>query len=1013
MKAKYIFLLLIGVIFSSTSYAQQNKSVMGQILSPSGEPVIAVTVIEKGTTNGAFSDIEGNFKLELSAPTATLIFTMIGYTPVEQQVKQGEVINVIMEEELVQLEELVVVGYGVVKKSDLTSSITSVKGEDLKQVTAGNPVAALQGKANGVQVINSGGPRSQPTVVIRGATTVNGSSPLYVVDGVPMGTDISFINQNDIESMEILKDASAAAIYGTRGSNGVILITTKKGKEGKTQFQFVSSTGVNMLPKPDLADAHEYEKVMKARFANDGTGANWNGKEGWLPGEGTDWWDEVVKPYSFVQSHSLSFQGGKDKVRYSGSLGYYGEDSNFETGYWNRINGRFNVGMDLTSKLDLSVDFVPVVENWQNTPNALASVMKIDPTTPVRPSSGFIDDNVYNNYARSNNNAVWNPAGIVKRGETNSTSVYRLLLNPKLTYKPIDGLVLMSQFSVNTVFNRSSNFNPEFFIDNLERNDMSSVNQSATDRIDWNWTNTATYNFNVRGKHSFSIMGGYTAEMFSTRTLNGYIEGIPNNDSNLWFLSSGTMNPDVSGKLTNYTLMSLLGRFMYNYDHKYYLTLSTRRDGSSRFPENNKWGLFPSVSASWRVSEENFMDNLDWLTDLKVRGGWGRVGNQNIPANSFIDLMRDADYVLGGERWIGTTLAQLGNSNLIWETVEDMNFGVDVSLLNGRLNLVGDVFQKTSRDMLLKRENLLILGYPMWNGEMMMNVGSMQARGWEFSVNWQDNVGEKFSYNVGLNLSSVQTKALKLVGDKPILESDFYNDFIIRNEEGGLISRFYGYKTAGIFQDQSEVNSHTDQYGNLLQPDAQPGDIRYLDLNGDGIIDEDDKDYIGNPFPDLMVGLNIELTYGNWDFKTNFYGTFGNEIYNSTMSDLDGGTNRVNVRRGAYDQAWSGPGSTNAYPRLTEIDPNGNYRRVSDFFVEDGSYFRCRLIQIGYTFPRELLNGKELRLSVSGQNLFTLTNYSGMDPERAMSGASVISSGVDRYGYPNPKTLLFGLNLNF
>lgn len=1004
-------MLFIVVLFSSTIYAQNNV-VKGSIVSASGEPGIAVTVVEKGTTNGMISDIDGNFRITIQNQPTTLIFSMIGFVAKEVEVAGGENLSVVLQEEILQLEEMVVVGYGAVKKSDLTSSITSVKGDDLKQITTGNPVNALQGKANGVQVINSGGPRSQPSVVIRGATTVNGSNPLYVVDGVPMGTDISFLNQNDIESMEILKDASASAIYGTRGSNGVILITTKKGKSGKTNFQFVSSFGFNTLAKPDMADAHEYEQVIQTRFLNDGTGSSWNGKTGWLPGEGTDWWDEVVNTAAVVQSHSLSFQGGREKVRYSGSIGYYGEDSNFDTGYWNRINGRFNVGVDLAPKVDLSVDFVPVMEEWQNTPNALSSAMRMDPTTSVRPEES-LSDNVYDNYARSNNNTIWNPAGIVHRGETNKTTVYRFLVNPKLTYKPIDGLVLMSQFSVNSVFNRSSNFSPEFFIDNLERNDISSMNQTGTNRVDWNWTNTATYNFTIGDKHNLSAMVGYTAEKFATHTLNGYIEGIPNNDSNLWYLSAGTLNPDVSGKSTYNTLMSGLGRFMYNYDNKYYLTMTARADGSSRFPTNNKWAVFPSVSGSWRMSKEEFMQDISWLTDLKLRAGWGQVGNQNIPANSYLDLLRDADYVFGGDRWVGTALSQLGNSNLIWETVEDINIGTDISLLNGRLNLVGDVFQKTSRDMLLTRENLLILGYPMWNGEMVMNVGSMQARGWEFSANWQDNVGEKWSYNVGLNLSSVETKALTLAGDKPILEGAFNNDFIIRNEEGGLISRFYGYKTDGIFQDMSEVYSHTNENGVVLQPDAQPGDIRYKDLNGDGIIDEDDKDFIGNPFPKLMVGLNIGVSYGNWDLQTNFYGTFGNDIYNSTMTDLDGGTNRVNVRAGALDQAWSGPGSTNKYPRLTEIDPNGNYRRVSDFFVEDGSYFRCRLLQIGYTVPSRLLNGKELRLSLSGQNLFTITNYSGMDPERAMSGASVISSGIDNYGYPNPKTILFGLNFNF
>ncbi len=1011
MKITNILLTVAGVLIALVTHSQGLSPITGTVVSNSGEPMPA-TVIEKGTTNGAISDVDGNFQIHVKSKAVTLTFSQIGFKTVEVEAKPGDKLSIVLHEDALELDELVVVGYGQMKKSDLTSSITSVKGDELKKITTGNPINALQGLANGVQVVNSGGPRSQPSVIIRGATTVNGSSPLYVVDGVPVGNDISFINQNDIASMEILKDASASAIYGTRGSNGVILVTTKKGEVGETRFQFNSSFGFNSLDKPDLADAHEYEKVTKARFLNDGTAVSWNGKNDWQPGEGTDWWDEVVNKRAPIQSYSLSFQGGRKDVRYSGSLGYYNEDSNFDAGYWNRINGRFNVAVDFSPKVSASVDFVPVMESWENTPGALSSVMRIDPSTPVlRPESEW-DDNEYNHYARSNNNAVWNPAGIVQRGNSNKTTVYRALINPQVTYKPIENLVIRSQFSVNTTFNRSNSFTPEFFIDNLERNDISSVRQSSTDRFDWNWTNTATYTKTIREKHNFSGMVGYTAEKFTTNTTNAYIEGIPNNDESLWFLTSGTMNPDVSGKLTVNTLLSGLGRFSYNYDNRYYITASVRTDGSSRFPTESKWAVFPAVSGSWRVSKENFMKEVDVITDLKIRAGWGRVGNQAIPANQFMDLIRESDYIFNGDRNNGTSLSVLGNPNLLWETVEDINIGVDLSMLDGRLNIIADVFQKTSHDMLLARENLLILGYPMWNGEMYMNVGSMRAKGWEFSAAWKDKIN-KLNYNLGLNLSSVESRAMKLAGDKPILTGDFYNDYIINNVEGGRISRFYGYKTDGIFQTESEVRSHTNEYGQSIQPNAKPGDIRYKDLNGDGTLDEEDKDFIGDPFPKLMIGLDFGFDYGAWDFKTNFYGTLGNDIYNKTLSELNGGTQRVNVSAGAYDRAWNGAGSTNIHPRLSDIDPNGNYRRVSDYFIEDGSYFRCRLIQLGYTVPKHLLKGNELRISVSAQNLFTITNYSGLDPERAAAGSSVISKGVDYYGYPNPKTFLLGVNFNF
>lgn len=1003
---KYLFFLLS--IISLSLYGQQVK-ISGHVVSASdNEPMIGATVMIKGTPVGTVTDLDGNYTLADVPANGELTFSMIGFSSQNIKLNGRTIINVSLSEDVEALDEVVVIGYGVVKKSDLTSSIATVKGDDLKSMASGNAMYSLQGKANGVQITSGGGPGATPRVIIRGVTTVNGSDPLYVVDGMPVGTNINFLNQDDIENIEVLKDASAAAIYGTRGSNGVILVTTKKGKEGKTQFQFNSSIGFLTMEKPSVAGASEYEKVFKTRYTNDGNVPVWNGKDNITDAEGTDWWNEVVKDVATMQSYSLSFQGGSDKIVYSGSIGYFRQDSHYDYGYWDKLTARFNTEYRFNKMVKVGMDFSPKLERWDDTPSLLNDAMRMDPTTPVfRPEEEWTD-NPYDNYSRSHNSQVWNPAGNVARMNS-STSEYGLMMNPYVNIEPIKGLVIRSQFGVNARFRLSDSFSPKFFIDNLEQRELSQVSRKSDQWIDWNWTNTINYMTNF-GKHNINVMGGYTMEKFSSYWLSGSRDNTPSNHPNLQYVDAGTQNMVAGGSNSYVTLISYLARVMYNYDNRYYLTASTRVDGSSKFPTGNKYATFPALSGAWRITGEEFMRAQEIFSNLKLRAGWGRVGNQNIDSNAFLSLVGNSDYVLGGDRVLGTSVSSIGNSNLRWETVEDFNIGVDLGVLDGRLNITADLFQKRSKDMLLQKENLLVLGYPMWNGQMWTNIGEMEAKGWEFSATWNDSAKD-FNYEVGLNLSSVKNKAIKLSGDSPILTGGFNGDYIIRNEEGGEISRFYGYVADGLFQNQTEVNAHTSETGTLLQPNAVPGDIRFKDLNNDGVLDENDKTYIGSAFPDLMVGLNTRFAYKNFDLVANFYGTIGNDIFNTTK-EMYSGVGGSNVWAGTLDAAWHGEGTSNDIPRLSVNDANNNYRRVSSFFVEDGSYFRCKLLQIGYTFPKSFSQQVGVRISLSAQNLFTITKYSGMDPERAAMG-SAIQSGIDGVGYPNPRTFLVGLNLNF
>lgn len=1005
---RYLFLLLS--FFTLSLYAQQVK-LTGNVSSASDkEPMIGVTIMVKGTPTGTVTDFDGNYTLEVPS-NSTIIFSMIGYKTQEIKVNNRPHINVVMAEDVEALDEVVVIGYGAVKKSDLTSSISTVKGEELKSMASGNAMTSLQGKVNGVQVTNAGGPGASPRVIIRGVTTVNGSDPLYVVDGMPVGTNINFLNQEDIESMEVLKDASAAAIYGTRGSNGVILITTKKGKEGKTQFQFNTSIGFLTLSKPDVAGASEYEKVFKTRYTNDGNEPVWNGKDNYTDAEGTDWWDKTVKKVATMQSYNLSFQGGSEKIVYSGSIGYFRQNSHYDYGYWDKLTARFNTEYRFNKIVKAGMDFSPKLERWDDTPNLLNDAMRMDPTTPVmRPEEDWTD-NEYDNYSRSHNSQVWNPVGSVARMDKSSDE-YGLLMNPYINIEPIKGLTIRSQFGVNARFRISNKFEPKFFIDNLEQKEQSYVERKTEDWIDWNWTNTINYMTSL-GKHNINVMGGYTMEKFSKYWVMGSRENTPSNLDELHYVNAGTMNQKSEGTNEYTTLISYLARAMYNYDNRYYLTASIRVDGSSKFPTGSKYATFPAVSGAWRIMGEPFMQDQELFSNLKLRAGWGRVGNQNIDSNAYLTLVGASDYVIGGDRILGTSVSSIGNPNLKWETVEDINIGIDMGLLNGRLNITADWFQKKSTDMLLKKDNLLILGYPMWNGQMWTNIGKMKATGWEFSANWNDKIND-FGYELGVNLSSVKNKTEKLVTDTPLLSGSFNGDFITRTEEGGEVSRFYGYVADGIFQNQTEVNAHTSEKGELLQPSAVPGDIRFKDLNNDGVLDDKDKKYIGNAFPDLMIGFNTHFTYRNWDLIANFYGTIGNDIYNKTM-EMYSGAGGSNVYAGTFDKAWHGEGTSNDIPRLSVNDANNNYKRVSSFFIEDGSYFRCKLLQIGYTLPKSFSRYIGVRVSLSAQNLFTITNYSGMDPERAaLSGdAGIIETGIDGVGYPNPHTFLVGLNLTF
>lgn len=1012
MNKKYI-IAAMATSFALNMNAQSVK-VTGNVVDSNNEPVIGAYIKVKGSNRGAVTDLDGHYTIDADK-NATLVISYVGMANQEEKVGNRSQINFVLKDDANDLNEVVVIGYGQVKKGDLTSSISAIKGDKLEKLSTGNVMNALQGQVNGVQISGAGDPGASPRVIIRGVTTVNGSDPLYVVDGMPVGTNINFLNQNDIESMQVLKDASASAIYGTRASNGVILITTKKGKKGDAKFNVTATVGLQTLKKQNMADSQEYKKVFDARYTNDGNVSPFKGSADTY----TDWWKECINDVAVQQNYDLSFSGGNDKMIYSGSIGYYKQDSQYKVGQWQKLSARFSTEYNFNKIVKAGVDFTPRYEQWDDTPNLkdgspnlMSAIMAMDPTTPVmRPESEWTS-NPYSNYERSHNNQEYNPVATVARLDSGG-SEYGLLATPYVSLTPIKGLTIKSAFGLNARFRRTDSFNVNFFIDNLEQNQNNNATRKMENWVDWNWTNTVNYMTTINKKHNINLMGGYTMERFQDYWAQAYSENIPNNDESLRYPSSGTKNPAATGTDSFTSLVSYLGRVMYNYAEKYYLTASIRVDGSSKFSKDNKWATFPSVSGAYRLTGEEFMKNQKVFDDIKIRAGWGKVGNQNIDNSAYLSSIGTTTYVFGGtpNRIIGSTVSGIGNTNLKWETVEDWNVGLDLALLQSRLKITADYFEKTSHDMLMKKDNLLILGYPMWNGQMWENVGKMKASGWELGINWNDQI-QDFTYGVGLNLSQVKNKAVKLNGDY-IWTGGFSGDYIVRNAEGESLSQFWGYKTAGIFQNETEVKSYTNEHGESLQPNAKPGDLRFVDLNNDGVIDSNDKTHIGNPFPDLMVGLNLNAAYKGFDLVANFYGTFGNDIFNKNIGRY-AGTDGQNVYAGTYDKTWRTDNTGAEFPRLSVNDSNMNYKRVSDFFVEDGSYFRCKLLQIGYTLPKQCFNNKlNLRLSFSAQNLFTITNYSGADPEAASMGKSVTEAGIDYTGYPNPRTFLFGLNMSF
>jgi len=1004
MKYKFIG-FCFAVLCSIATYGQ--ITIKGTVKDKEALPIPGANVAVKGTGTAVSTDFDGKYSIVIPNKNAQLQFSYIGFTTNTVTVGDKVVVDVVLEQAGQALDEVVVIGYATVKKKDVTTSISSIKGKELQTMTVGNVTESLQGKVSGVQITTAGGPGAQPRVLIRGISTVNlSTNPLYVVDGIPMGTGINFLSNNEIESMDVLKDASASAIYGSRASNGVILITTKKGKSGKPKFNVDWSNGYQIMNNPYImANAESYAEIMNKANTNSGY-AEYKPNPEQYRGKTTDWWGTGITRATPLTNASIGVSGGSEKNTYAASLNYYEAKSFLGVGGWKRITARIADDFKFSDKVSMGITLNPRFETY-GSPGNWADFVRIDPITPIYKPANQLNgtENIYSIYARSDT-FVYNPVAAVARYD-DYTDQYNLNTNSYLQFEPIKGLVFRTQGSIEFGNSVTTKFIPDFIIDAaFEKAEINSIERKSTTSVDWTWANTVTYSKTFAEKHKASLMIGNSMEENNGKDVKGYGEGLPNNSDSVRELSAATKNYKSEGNSWSSAIMSYISRLSYNYDSKYYLTANFRRDGSSRFRGDNKWGNFPSASTSWRISNEGFMENTkSVLNNLSLRAGWGRVGNQSLPSNVFDSNIGQGYYVYGSNNVVITSFpSSLANKDIKWETVEDINFGLDFGFWKNKLSGSLEYYEKKTIDMLFKKQFPSYGGFPD-NSRIWTNVGSMKSNGIDLLLSYKNKKND-FSYGADFTFTTVNIKMVSLATKGEKLYGSSNRTLTEEGEEPGY---YYGYVADGLFQNQTELNSHTNENGSLIQPNAKAGDIRFKDINNDGILDDKDRTKLGSPWADFTMGLNLSFAYKNFDLIANFYASIGNELVNQNISELYNGASLINKVANLDQIAWNGEGTSNDVPRLSKDDNNENFTKFSSFYVEDGSFLRMKNIQIGYTFLNQFGLDK-FRLSLSGQNLWTVTKYKGVDPE---VGGDVLGSGFGGWNYPVQPTVLLGLNVAF
>ncbi len=981
--------------------SQPQGKLTGKVSDKAGNPLPGVTVMVKGTKMGTITNDIGFFELSDIPANAALIFSFIGMKTTEVPVTGKTLLELVMEEEAIGIEEVVAIGYGTQKKRNITGAVSTVSTNEVNRIPVAGIDQALQGQVAGVTVTeNYGSPGAGIQVRIRGIGTIGDSDPLYVIDGVPTKDFINSLNTNDIESISVLKDASAAAIYGARAANGVVLITTKKGKTGVTQVNVDVQYGIqNVSKKLDLLSASDYAAISNEALVNEGRTAVWNTSG---LGKGTDWQDVIFRSAAF-QKYDISVTSGNEKTKYLTGIGYYGQDGIVKFSGFNRYNIRFNLDSRISEKFTIgtNLNLSRISEDLIDTEinGVVRAAIFQPPTIQVYKADG--------SYAGpgANEGDAQNPLGMASRSDK-TLKQNQLFGNLFAEYLILPELKFKSSFGMNVYSSQAKDFDPTFSEGNANRT-INSLTQEDVDYFDILWENTISFSKTLNQKHQLEALAGNTLQKAQTDNIYGYREGFTNNEKYLQYLDAGSSNDKSRGNLKEWALASFFGRLNYGFSDKYLVAANIRMDGSSRFGKSNRWGLFPSASAGWRISKESFFQ-VPFIDDLKLRASWGQLGNQDIGLYAFSSTLSQTFYTLGKDQSLRVAYAPSSdyNPDVKWETTTQLDFGFDLSAFKYRLLLSADYYDKKTTDM------LLILPQPMTSGfgsTGYENLGEVDNKGFEFQASWKDNIG-RFRYSLNGNIATFRNKVVSLGEINEPITSGLFFDMSTRTEVGHSIREFYGYVTDGIFQKQAEIDAHARQTG------AKPGDIRFKNLNTDEVIDSNDRTFIGNPYPDFTYGLNATLGYGNFDLSLFFQGQYGNEIYNATTFWLTNSAYNYNKGKEILDR-WTGPGTSNSEPRLSTVDANQN-ARGSDRYIEDGSYLRLKSLQLGYSLPESFLKKagiSKARIYFSGYNLLTFTNYSGYDPEVGASRGSLgdRTIGFDEVTYPRNKSYILGVNLTF
>lgn len=1035
---------LLAVFVLAPVWAQNSgRIISGKVVDESGEPLAGAVVMINGDSSSAVgTDIDGKFSIAATSGKNVLTVSMIGFRTTSVDAVPGQSIEIVAQQDSYELEGVVFTGYSAIAKKDMTGAVGVVGGKELKAMPVTSVNDVLQGKVAGLTITStSGTPGAGSVARIRGIGSITGStSPLYIVDGLPQN-GIDYLNPNDIESIAVHKDASVAAIYGSRGANGIIVVTTKNGQNSERmsvsydgyaawqspwkrpymlnaeqyiQYKNLAADNAGQERIPAFATQERIDAVLN--FVRKNTGEN-----------GTDWWNEIINRNAFMQNHNVSLSGGSKNVGIMSSLAYTGQDGIVKGTMYQRISWRNNFNAKISKRISLKGNFNIINEKRhlvdENNPftGTIFTAMGADPITPVFRNNlvevpallsqimdGYEADNLYSQYSGILFSNKRNPVAQIQRMRQSTYDYLYIMGGADLEIKFCDFLKFDSRFGMNLSRSAVDGFQPKYRLNANDYTNESSVTANTSRSDYYVWEQLLSYEQSA-GKFKWGALLGTSAELTNGSFVDASVEGLPDNNPDMAVMAAGTINAKVGGYPYSSSLLSFFGGVNFDYGSKYLVSANLRYDGSSKFAKGHKWGLFPSVSAAWRFSGEEFMKSAgSWLSDGKIRASYGHIGNQNIGGGAYMSTWGSTIY----DRYnfgspstavIGAGVTSVGNPELMWETSRQFDVGLDLSFFNNSLDFVVDYFVKNIDNMLMQEPQPTTLGlisYPY------ANVGSMKNEGWEFGINYRKGFGDWF-LTASANISTYRNKVKSLGNGDAIYGYAYNKNVVTKTEVGKPVGYFYGYVTNGIFQNAEQVE------GSPQRETAVPGDVRYKDLNNDDVIDDNDRTMIGSPWPDFVYGITLGAAWKGFDFNLFIQGSQGNDVMNMTLLDFESGTGYMNARSDYLSRAWSGEGSTDRYHRISARQ-EGNLL-VSDYFLEDGSYARIKNVQLGYDFCNRVIKKNKIisqcRLYLSAQNLFTFTNYSGLDPEIGSSNATV--NGIDSGFYPQARVWTVGLNLKF